>query len=102
MRVRFTIRGALVAVALVAFAASGARWAVWMRHRSREHQVSADIHEIQREYAKIRSRSPARSEGERQAAKKSMEWHAKRRDLYQGAASRPWRDVAPESEPKGD
>lgn len=102
MRVRFTIRWLMLAVALVAFAGAGVRWVAVMRHRSRMYQFDADLHDIKSKYAAIRAKSWYRDEAEKAAARKAATEHAKRRDLYKEASAHPWRDVAPADGPRID
>jgi len=102
MRVRFTVRRAMLAVALVAVAVAGGQRFVTLREKSRQYQNRAKVHDVLSQYRAVRSRSARSGVGEKEAAKKSAEWHAGRRDFYKEAAARPWRDVPPASEPKSD
>jgi len=92
----------MLAVALIAVAVAGGQRFVTLREKSRLYQNRAKVHDVMSQYKSIRSRSARSGVGAKEAAKKSAEWHAQRRELYKGAASRPWRDVPQASEPKAD
>ncbi|WP_406698620.1 hypothetical protein V5E97_07015 [Singulisphaera sp. Ch08] len=100
MQVRFRLRTVLLAVALVAFAGAGVRWGVAMRHRSRAYQTDAIYHDLSQQIATFRLDDDLFPKRKQEAARKSAAWHAKRRDIYLEAASRPWRHVPPVAEPK--
>ena len=102
MRVRFTVRRIMVAVALAAVAVAGFRWVAAMRYRSQMYQVDADYHDIYSKYAEVRSKSYRFGVEKREAARETAAWHAGRRNLYKEAAARPWRDVPPAKEPRID
>jgi len=101
MRIRCTVRRLMLVVAVAAAVAGGVRWGAAMRERSRMYRFMAELHEIHRQYATILQSDPLNAR-RRASARAAAEWHARRRDLYNAAALRPWRDVPPEKEPEID
>lgn len=98
MRIRFTIRRAMLAVAVVAVAAGPCyRWVSLMRQRSQAYQSDALYHELNRKLAEIMEESHGASgdNDRRIASKKAEAWHANRRDIYKEAANRPWMTPPP-------
>ena len=73
-----------------------------MRGRSRAYAESARLCDYKRQYA-VRDSIPAScGAGEREEARAIADWYAARRDLYNAASLRPWRDVPPEEAPEID
>lgn len=102
IQIRFSLRTALLGVALMAFVGAGIRWAVTMQHRSRTHQKEAMFHDLSRQNAALIAESDIYDKDKRKASRKAEAWHTKQRDLFIEAASRPWRTVPPAVEPKFD
>ena len=102
MRFRFTIRRAMLAVALVAFAGAGVRWVAVMRYRSQMHRANADIHDIKSKLEALRAKSSYRNEVEKAAARKAATEHAKQRDLHNEASAHPWHDMVTADGPRID
>lgn len=102
MKVRFRLRTLMLGVALVAVAGACIQWGARMRSRSQAYQNDAFYHDLARQLAAFLADDDLSAKSQREAARKSEEWHAKRRDLYLDAASHPWRNVPPAAEPKFD
>jgi hypothetical protein len=99
MRVRFTVRRSMVAIAAIAVLCVGVRWVSVMRHRARLYHVRAEIQDAERQMADVRATSPISTPDEQVKQRKASAWHAARRDLYERAASRPWIEVTDDDEP---
>lgn len=100
MRLRFTLRWAMLGVVLAAILIGpGYRYGRKLQERSHRYQVAVDMSELEiRRNARIAAK-PSMDDATREHAKNLVAWYTERARLYERAVYRPWMEVKPMDEP---
>src|SRR5262245_32556 len=89
----------MILVALAALGGGAYRLTVAMQQRVKDYNRAARLHDIGSQVSDAEADDRGLPWEQREAAKRTRDWHAARRDVYKDAATHPWRTIPPDNPP---